>query len=204
MSLCLLSAPLPDTALGLPIRTDFRGMVWFENELVRLDEADEAAMQDFMARTIQRLFGVRGLQSPKRAWEGLLWFYRCGREQAPEQQAARSGPPQARAYDYAADGPLIVAAFWQAYGIDLTDPALRLHWWVFHALFEGLPADCLLHKIMEYRVADTSDMPEHTRQFYERMREQYALPGQIGGVPHYASLEQREAAFLARLPGGGT
>lgn len=202
MSPCLLTDSLPGSALGLPVRTDFRGMVWFENELVRLDETDKDALRIFMARALRGLMGPQALQDPQRAWEALLWFYRCGKEPDPEQQAAHPGTPQSRAYDYAVDAPLIAAAFRQAYGIDLTDPALEMHWWLFHALFEGLPADCTLHRIMEYRVADTSDMPDRTRQFYERMRERYALPGQIGGVPHYASLEEREAAFLARLPGG--
>lgn len=201
MSFCLLTDPLPDAALGLSVQTDFRHMVRFENGLFRTKEAD---WPRFVQATLWELFGPDGLRDVPRSWDALLWFYSCGRYASGEEmRSAASGAPfAARAWDYAADGQLIAAAFRQAYGIDLTDPALQLHWWQFRALFDGLPADCALHKIMEYRTADTSDMPEKTRQLYEAMRKKYALPGEIGGEPHYATLEEREAAFLARLPGG--
>ncbi len=200
MSFCLLTDTLPDAALGLPIQTGFRHWVRFQNRLVRAQK--DAEFAQLATETLLDLFGPSGLKEPQRAWEALLWFYRCGKdEDAAHRETACSGPAgTALAYDYEVDGPLIVAAFQQAYGIDLIHA--QLHWWQFRALFDGLPAECPLHRIMEYRVADTFDMPEQTRQFYEKMREKYALPAEIGGAPHYASLEEREAAFLARLPGG--
>lgn len=57
----------------------------------------------------------------------------------------------ARAVDFIADGEYIVAAFQQAYGIDLTDPATSMHWHRFMALFRGLPEDTMISKIMGYR-----------------------------------------------------
>ena len=86
----------------------------------------------------------------------------------------------------------------QAYRIDLTDPALRLHWWLFRALLANLPGECAFCKIVEYRTADLAELPKSLRQQYSRMRKKYALPAEIGGQKHYASLEEREAAFLAR------
>lgn len=59
--------------------------------------------------------------------------------------------PTERAVDYVADGDYIVAAFQQAYGIDLTDPSLSLHWHRFLALFRGLPDSTLMAQAMGYR-----------------------------------------------------
>lgn len=56
-----------------------------------------------------------------------------------------------RAVDYVEDGELIVAAFRQAYGIDLTDPSLEMHWHLFLALFRGLPSDTIMAQVMGYR-----------------------------------------------------
>lgn len=56
-----------------------------------------------------------------------------------------------RAIDYILDGDYIVAAFQQAYGIDLTSIEY-LHWHRFSALLKGLPDDTKLAQIMGYRI----------------------------------------------------
>ena len=62
-----------------------------------------------------------------------------------------SGSASVRVVDYVLDGDYIVAAFQQSYGIDLTDPALDMHWHRFLALFRGLPDDTTMSRIMGYR-----------------------------------------------------
>lgn len=62
-----------------------------------------------------------------------------------------SGGASVRVADYVLDGDYIVAAYQQAYGIDLTDPALEMHWHRFLALFRGLPDDTTMSRIMGYR-----------------------------------------------------
>ena len=57
----------------------------------------------------------------------------------------------ARAYDFVEDGEYVVGAFQQAYGIDLTDPELNLHWHRFLALFRSLPSDTVMSQAMAYR-----------------------------------------------------
>lgn len=53
--------------------------------------------------------------------------------------------------DLILDGDYIVAAFQQAYGIDLTDSSLKMHWHRFKALLAGLPESTVLSKAMMYR-----------------------------------------------------
>lgn len=56
-----------------------------------------------------------------------------------------------RAVDCILDGEYIVASFQAAYGIDLTDPELEMHWHRFKALLGGLPDGCKLSEIAGYR-----------------------------------------------------
>lgn len=57
--------------------------------------------------------------------------------------------------DWDVDANLIFAAFMQAYGIDLTEA--DLHWHKFKALFDALPEETLLVKVMQYRGYKGSD-----------------------------------------------
>lgn len=81
------------------------------------------------------------------ALESLLEFYRS-ENVTPKPRAGGSGE---RALDLVLDGDYIVASFQKAYGIDLTDPALRMHWHRFKALLNGLLDDTVLGRAMGYR-----------------------------------------------------
>lgn len=189
----ILTSPLPQTAAGAAVDTDFRCMLRFEALLF-----DEQMPAEAKVRSALKDFYPHGYHcTVDEAWAGLLWFYRCG---APAVQSSRSTaaePAPARAYDFEQDAPLICAAFRQAYGIDLL--AERMHWWQFRALFDGLPADCRICRVMEYRTADTDGMPDKTKEFYQRMKRRYAL--QAAGAAHrrQMTVEAHDAAFLARL-----
>lgn len=50
---------------------------------------------------------------------------------------------------FSVDADRIIAAFWQAYGIDLTKE--RLHWWVFVALLDNLPDDTRMMQVAHIR-----------------------------------------------------
>ena len=52
--------------------------------------------------------------------------------------------------DYELDAPLIYAAFFEMYGLDLFDEKLRLHWHKFLALLGGLHGT-KLNEVMQYR-----------------------------------------------------
>lgn len=90
----------------------------------------------------------------KYSW--LIEFYRAGEQAAePTANTAASRPDTGPAFDYRCDAPYIVAAFQQAYGIDLT--TAKLHWFRFRALFAALPEDTLMAKIMSWRTMDLSE-----------------------------------------------
>lgn len=188
---CFLTDPLPRD-----FATDFRLWVRYDNLSSRArTPEDEAAV---LAYAQQHL--VHGALTRENL-DAFLRFYSCGEEQQTQQQRklqlVGSTP---RGLDFAVDGPLLWAAFLQAYGIDLHDPALHLHWWEFMALLRALPEDCRICTIIDWRTHDLADLPtDAARKQYEKMRRLYALPEQAGGAQHrYATWADRKAAILAR------
>ena len=92
----------------------------------------------------------------------------------------------------------IVAAFQQAYGIDLTRE--KLHWFRFRALFAALPEETLMAKIMSWRTMDLSEYEGSMRAHYADLQERFALPAELrGGAARVVSVEEHDAAFLARF-----
>lgn len=83
-----------------------------------------------------------------------------------------------KSMDFIQDGPLIYAAFMQAYGMDLNDQRGKLHWWKFTALLQGLPSNTRLMEIVQIR---TSPMPAPTkynakeRAELARLKQEYRL-----------------------------
>lgn len=63
-----------------------------------------------------------------------------------QEKLKGSGPVS---ISFSVDADRIIAAFWQAYGIDLTKE--RLHWWVFVALLDNLPDDTRMMKVAHIR-----------------------------------------------------
>lgn len=77
--------------------------------------------------------------------------------------------------DYEADAPLIFAAFYERYGIDLFDEALRLHWHKFLALLAGLH-DTKLNEVQGYRAykPHKGDPAEYKREML-RLKEMWRV-----------------------------
>lgn len=102
----------------------------------------------------------------------------------------------ARTLDYIEDGERIVAAFQQAYGIDLTDPDCKMHWHRFKALLGNLPESTQLSKVMGYR--SWKRPKENDKGAYERgmdeMRRAYELPRKMTGRERHI-IELQERAF---------
>lgn len=94
----------------------------------------------------------------------------------PTPKGRRSGGP--RALDILADGDLIVGAFQQAYGIDLTRD--DVHWHRFLALLRSLPEDTKLVKVMGYRTW-RPDKRKHDAVMRD-LRDEWALP--VDGTEH--------------------
>lgn len=98
--------------------------------------------------------------------------------------------------DYEDDAPLIFAAFWEQYGIDLFDEKLRLHWHKFLALLYGLHGT-RLNEVQEYRSYKPrkGDPPEYRREML-RLREMWRIDEKLT-----ASEQAAVDAFQAKLKG---
>lgn len=91
-----------------------------------------------------------------------------------------------------------MAAFQQAYGIDLT--CEKVHWFRFRALFAALPEETLMAKIMSWRTMDLSEYEGSMRDHYADLQERFALPAALrGGAAVAQTVAEHDAAFLARF-----
>lgn len=187
---CFIADPLPQE-----FEPDFRPWVVYDNLSARTHTPEEQqALLDYAQREL--VHGPLGAHN----LDAFLRFYSCGADaQAAQERRVQLVGKGPRGLDFAVDGPLLWAAFLQAYGIDLHDPALSLHWWEFMALVQALPESCRICAIIDYRTHDLADLPKETRKQYEQLRRIYALPDAAGGPQHrYATWADRKAAILAR------
>lgn len=160
----------------VPVDTDFRVWLRFGREL------DAHAIAD-----------PRVLLDPASAPAG--WVAAAVSFYADEQELPRSrGGAGARALDYDMDAPLIVAAFMQAYGIDLTDERLRMHWHLFLALLRAIPQDTLLARAMGHRAWTAADGRKKQETYMAEMRAAWALPS-MGAEGARAAVEYQRQWF---------
>lgn len=173
MNLLMDGLPTTVDVLGeaLPISYGFRTGIRLENMIndQRLSAADR------LAQALDLYFPGRVFSSSAHdaAVDAIIRFYRCGRREEPPQY--EDGKGGRRAFSYEHDAGYIYAAFKQAYGIDLARD--NIHWWQFRALFESLPDDTMLVRVIGYRTAEVPDKAsDETRQRIEHLRRVYALP----------------------------
>ncbi|MGY6225344.1 Gp15 family bacteriophage protein [Faecalibacterium duncaniae] len=194
----LLTDALPTVWHGRRIDPDFRHMVRLS---AAYSHGEVEADPEAFARQLCQQF-YTGIHIPRvfvELWQGVIDFYLAG-EQAAEPAAAKpaSRPDTGPAFDYRCDAPYIVAAFQQAYGIDLTTE--KMHWFRFRALFAALPEDTLMAKIMGWRSADLADYEGSMREHYAALKERFALPASLrGGAAVAQTVAEHDAAFLARF-----
>lgn len=167
-----------------PVRTDFR--VWMQIEQL-LGDDDLTPKQRAMQALVLCYERPEDLADGFEAFQGVLWFFRCGqpRDKRMEKRAEAVGIK--RIYDYDQDAELFYAAFMEQYGIDLC--TVNLHWWQFKALFHGLKDDTLLAKVMGYRNTSLSEVDGKARQRVAQMQSIYRLR-------NGKSEEEKEAAFF--------
>ena len=192
----LLLDKLPCEWAGRPIDADFRPMVWLNGQALRRPESEFAQLAQ---EAMQRFYRIPiPLAESEAAFKALMEFYTAGGREAPERSDCSSRHTDELALDYVIDAPVIVAAFQQAYGLDLTTQ--RVHWWRFKALLSSLPEETLMAKIMGYRTMDLSKLDGEMRERYAELKEQFALPGNLRrGGRQIVTLQDRDAAFAARF-----
>lgn len=102
-------------------------------------------------------------QEPAEWIEAILDFYCCGRPVSKSE-------PKNKVLDWEKDSATIWADFRGYFGIDLDKE--NFHWWEFMALFESLPKDCAIKRIMGIRAIDLSKIkdPEIRAEYEEQKR----------------------------------
>lgn len=176
------------------INSDFRASIQFEilmqkkeltekqkefaNELCLLDKEMDRETAELLAKYKDglELYYLEIPNDINGAINAMLWFYECGKENIDKKKSKKSGSGK-KIYDYNYDADYIYAAFFEQYHIDLAEQ--ELHWWKFSALFSALSEDCMISKIITYRVIDTKGMEKEQKAFYNRMKRLYQLPEDI-------------------------
>lgn len=143
------------------------------------------------------------LREERQYWEGIFkdevpisfdWF-----EPALEFLESKNVTPHdtekslEKLLDYVLDGDYIVAAFQQAYGIDLT--SVDMHWHRFHALLIGLPDDVLLSKAIFYRGWKKEPQNKDHDRKYRENKARWSFPPKDDEERRAAILEWAESFF---------
>ena len=174
------------------INSDFRTMLKFEEIMINDELSDNQKV--FIAL---KLFypdeDVSNLDLEK-AYEGLMWFYTCGKEKEDSEEDEKPSGDKASKkmiFSFKYDANYIFAAFLQQYNIDLT--ITKMHWWKFRALFDGLTDKTQLIKIIGYRsMTIDSKLPAAERQRLRELKSTYALPDM-------RTQEEKESEFANAL-----
>ena len=150
----------------------------FANELCLLDKEMDRETAELLAKYKDglELYYPESPNDINEAINAMLWFYECGKENIDKKKSKKSGSGK-KIYNYNYDADYIYAAFFEQYHIDLAEQ--ELHWWKFSALFSALSEDCMISKIITYRVIDTKGMEKEQKAFYNRMKRLYQLPEDI-------------------------
>lgn len=103
------------------------------------------------------------------AFEAMMDFIRCCKDEKKKKEAEKI------AFDFGIDSSLIFSAFFQIYGIDLTE--VELHWFKFMALFadlnDGTPA---LVNLMQIRTVElTNDMSNDQKLRLLALQKKYRI-----------------------------
>lgn len=163
------------------INTDFRTWINFEMLLSGCIDDSDQAMLDIKKSVFKERIPPAELD--EETSEQIIWFYRCGKEQA---SVSSGSGKEIFSYDY--DDGYIIAAFMEQYHINLNTSSL--HWWVFRALMLSLSESTELVKIMGYRAIEiNSKMSAEQKAFYQKMKKHYKLPIKKELKEQYSRLE---------------
>lgn len=182
----LIVDKLPTDYEGLKINTNFRSFILFE-----LLMQDNSLKNEEKIVLALRLFYNEPIEEPKKAINGILWFYRCG-EELKESAEKSKNKSKKQIYSYEYDAKYIYSAFLDQYGIDLNEIEY-LHWFKFKALFEGLKSDNKICEIMGYRAIDLNKIKDkEQKKKYKQLQRQWALPDN-------RTIEEKEQDFANSL-----
>ena len=167
-------------------------MADLETKISRADISDGNEFAQIFRETISALFIEIPNAEIQEIIDGVLWYYRCGKE-LPKNNSGGGGK---RYYDYDEDSDYIFAAFMQIYGDDLVTS--HMHWWEFRAKFTALTEETEFVKIMQYRGTNISKIKnKEERARIKKLQERFALRSQK--PKKFADLESRDNAVKQKL-----
>lgn len=168
------------------VLTDFRH--WARVESTILDsEITDRQKETFLLSSFLPAIGAgqislqTGYPFPIEAGlRSLMDFYSCGDDKPDDEKDKEEKPkPEEkhteRIYDFRHDIALIYASFRSAYGLDLSRES-SMHWWLFRALFDGLPPESSIKTLMRAR---SEKLPEKPTAAQVKAKEAIALPESI-------------------------
>lgn len=155
------------------INADFRTVLRY---MKAIKEADETLVD------VKKCLQIIYKKIPEdiiEAAKQVTWFVKCGKKEKKGKPSKKIlGINSNEALDFEEDAWLIYSAFRRndVYGIDLhTIPFL--HWWEFIAMLDDIPDNVSLHRVMEYRIIDTTNKSLSKEQvaFYKAMQRYYKI-----------------------------
>lgn len=169
----LLIHKLPTEINGMAINSDFKVSILFELLMQDIKVPKELKLM----KALQMYYPeFNKISNYEKAIEGMLWFYKCGKEKESTNKGISSNSKYNQIYSYEYDNKYIYSAFLQQYNIDLQE-IKYMHWWKFKALFDGLNEDTEIMKIMGYRSVNLSQIKDtDKRNYYKKMKRLYAIP----------------------------
>lgn len=162
----------------VPVRTDFRQGILFE----------QAALRGAGAEELLGIFFEEIPEDREGALAAALRFYCCGETPAA---VCRAGPAEP-VYDFGEDAGTIMASFSAVYGVDLA--SARMHWWTFRALLRALPPESAFGRLVALRTMDVTGLDEASRRRVQRAQQAVRL--RTGGA---RSLRDRDEAWRRRI-----
>lgn len=169
----LLIHKLPIEVEGMAINTDYKVSILFELLMQDIKIPKELKLM----KALQMYYpDFNKISNYEKAIEGMLWFYKCGKEVISSNKGVSGNNKHNQIYSYEFDDSHIYSAFLQQYNIDLQE-IKYMHWWKFKALFDGLNEDTEIVKIMGYRSVNLSQIKDtDKRNYYKKMKRLYAIP----------------------------
>lgn len=150
------------------INSDFRTSILFE----LLMNDNELSESEKLIQGLQLYYPIIPSEL-EAAIDKIVWFYSGGKEDIKSESGTSSNKDNV--YDFEYDADYIYSAFLDQYGIDLQD--IKLHWWKFKAMFNGLKTDNKIVEIMGYRGTSLSDISDKgQKDFYKKMKKLYEIP----------------------------
>lgn len=170
MNLILDALPLKADINGksYPVNTDFRAAYRYA-----VTAQSNLPPKQFILQALRCFFGRDYPTDKEAALDWIDWFYKADAVQLTAGKGKQGGPTP---ISFEHDAGRIYASFMAVYGLDLTSVDY-LHWWKYKALFDALPDDCEIMKIVGFRAAKIDPkMSKSQQEYLRKMKELYAIP----------------------------